>query len=96
MRELIKKYASFSGAVTRMEFFSRSIILYIIFFIAGRYWPQAVSIPVMVISMACLWGLCIRRLRDIGWSIWIALLYVVPFIYVIVFIVLCVKDGGNK
>ena len=105
--EVLKKYAVFSGRARRKEFWMfclfNLLIAFAISFVAtlisspsvgnllGMFYSLVILLPGLAVSA--------RRLHDTGKSAWWLLVFLIPFVGLIIFVVLMVADstpGVNK
>ncbi len=97
------KYVDFSGRATRLEFWSFTVmnfiialVLYLLAFTVG--WGFFIIVVVYGIAVFLpTWGVWVRRLHDTGRSGWWLLLGAIPLAFIVLYIfALMDSDGDNE
>lgn len=101
--EVFAKYADFSGRAARLEYWTFSIVNFIISIIG---WVMAFTISWWLLALLAIYGLIVfipgwavsvRRLHDTGRSGWWLLLGFIPFGgFVLLIFCLMGSDGDNE
>ena len=100
---LINNYANFEGRASRSEY--GWVVLSVFLFVLGIFMFlgyidasfEAIILPILLLQLLVLIpfiSLCVRRLHDLGMSGWFMMLFMIPFINVIlVYVVLPFIEG---
>lgn len=111
MTNLLSKFFSFNGRISRSEYWVRYVCLYIIFIVysisAYFGWKYAVGkdvflgamlliLPLLFIVVVMQFSLTIRRLHDFGQTGWLSLLLFAPYIQTLVTLVIGVIPPETK
>ncbi|MDE6300374.1 MAG: DUF805 domain-containing protein [Muribaculaceae bacterium] len=95
---LKNNYCNFSGRSSRSEFWwfilFYSLLIFVIALIFGKNdFGQTISGLVVLALILPYFGLCVRRLHDIGRSGWWLLINLIPFVGEIIYIIWMCKDS---
>ena len=100
---LVNNYANFEGRASRSEY--GWVVLSVFLFVLGIFMFlgyidasfEAIILPILLLQLLVLIpfiSLCVRRLHDLGMSGWFMMLFMIPFINVIlVYVVLPFIEG---
>ncbi len=96
----------FSGRIARLNYFVASLVIAFSFLALAIFLIKFLGVIGMLILMLVgiagiffSFSLAIRRLHDIGWSGWLALLFIVPcvnFIFGLLILFIPGNSGGNE
>ena len=92
-----KKFFCFEGRAGRKEFWMWVLMVFVISIVLGLI-PKVNNILCGIFALAILFpylGVTARRLHDTGKSGWLQLLGIIPFGFLIVFI-LCIPEGSKE
>lgn len=90
----LTRYAQLQGRSSRMEFWCFNILAALSFFVAAMMSEVALGLTILALIVPC-WAVLVRRLHDFGWSGWLMLVSLIPYVGPILLLILTLVRGDD-
>ncbi|MFE3196146.1 DUF805 domain-containing protein [Nocardia sp. NPDC059240] len=98
VKSVLSQYATFRGRATRSEFWWFSLLYYLLIIVSAVLNGTAGSLLLLVVLFGLLipsLAVQVRRLHDIGYSGWLSLIVVIPYLGALALLCVLMMDGTH-